>query len=338
MTGHPHVSVVVCSYNGARTLGACLEAIEGQTVRPCCEVIVVDDGSTDGTAAVAARYQAVKVVRHGRNRGIAAARNSGLGAARGAIIAFTDDDCIPSASWLEGLLAAFQEPGTVVAGGSTGPATVDTWVRRYLAVNSPLAPLEMDLARSERRSYRGWLYLKAKATLPAIGGPRPVYAVTTANFAGRRRCIEELGGFDERIRFAGEEEDLCRRARARYGPAAVQFRPQAVVAHDFDGGLPDTLRRSRAYGRGSGRNFAQQRANPTVFPLPIVLLGVAAVAAIRPRWWIAVPVLPMLVCSRWPVGAIRRRRAEWLLYPYVEILQELASDIGFAEGFREALS
>jgi hypothetical protein len=38
------------------------------------------------------------------------------------------------------------------------------------------------------------------------------------------------------------------------------------------------------------------------------------------------------------VGAIRRRRAEWLLYPYVEILQELASDIGFAEGFREALS
>jgi glycosyltransferase involved in cell wall biosynthesis len=82
------VSVVVPARDAGRTLGACLEALGAQCgVDGDYEVVVVDDGSTDDTAAVAGRF-AVRLVRQGP-RGVAAARNAGARVATGEILAFT---------------------------------------------------------------------------------------------------------------------------------------------------------------------------------------------------------------------------------------------------------
>src|SRR5206468_4590408 len=93
----PRISVIVCTYNGARTIRDCLEALERLTYADY-EVIVVDDGSTDTTAAIARRYNCRLIQTE--NRGLASARNTGLRAARGEIVAYIDDDAYPDPDWL----------------------------------------------------------------------------------------------------------------------------------------------------------------------------------------------------------------------------------------------
>ncbi len=85
------ISCVIPVFNGERYLGEALDSIRAQTYRPL-EIIVADDGSTDGTAAVVARYGSDVVYLHQPNAGPAAARNLGLAAARGDFIAFLDAD------------------------------------------------------------------------------------------------------------------------------------------------------------------------------------------------------------------------------------------------------
>src|ERR1700761_1230496 len=98
------MSVVICSLNGAPGVDRCLRALAAQTIRSSLEVIVVDDGSSDGTSAAGRAHTAV-VVRHPTNLGLAAARNTGLGVSTAPVVAFLDDDCEPEPQWAERLLA-----------------------------------------------------------------------------------------------------------------------------------------------------------------------------------------------------------------------------------------
>src|SRR5205809_1050546 len=100
----PRISVVVCTYNGHRTIRECLEGL-GRLEYPDYEAIVVDDGSTDGTAAIVAEYP-VRLIR-APHRGLSSARNTGLAAATGALGAYIDDDAYPDPHWLTYLAAAF---------------------------------------------------------------------------------------------------------------------------------------------------------------------------------------------------------------------------------------
>src|SRR5207245_2299668 len=93
----PRVSVVVCTYNGSRTIRDCLEGL-ARLDYPNYEVIVVDDGSSDATPAIAAQY-ACRLIRT-ENRGLSSARNTGLAAATGDLIAYLDDDAYPDPHWL----------------------------------------------------------------------------------------------------------------------------------------------------------------------------------------------------------------------------------------------
>ena len=100
------ISLIIPAYNEARYLAPCLEAIAQQTVKPH-EVIVVDNNSSDATAAIAARYPFVRVLREPR-QGVVFARNCGLDAATGTILARIDADAILPPTWLEVLQKAAQ--------------------------------------------------------------------------------------------------------------------------------------------------------------------------------------------------------------------------------------
>src|SRR5438034_6118354 len=110
----PRISVVVCSHNGARTIRDCCEGLL-KLDYPNYEVIVVDDGSTDRTAALASRY-GFRVIST-ENRGLSNARNTGMEAATGEIVAYIDDDAYPDPHWLTYLAATFLSTSHVGVGG-----------------------------------------------------------------------------------------------------------------------------------------------------------------------------------------------------------------------------
>ncbi len=110
----PRASVVICSYNGSRTLADCLDGV-ARLEYPDYEVVVVDDGSTDQTATIARQYQC-RLIRT-PNRGLASARNTGLAAATGEIVAYLDDDARPDPHWLSYLASTFLGTSHAAVGG-----------------------------------------------------------------------------------------------------------------------------------------------------------------------------------------------------------------------------
>src|SRR5439155_208005 len=114
----PRMSVVVCSYNGARTIRDTLNGLV-ELDYPDLEVIVVDDGSTDDTALIAREYP-VRVIST-PNRGLSNARNTGLRAATGEIVAYIDDDAWPDPDWLRYVAWTFLTGDHVAVGGPNLP-------------------------------------------------------------------------------------------------------------------------------------------------------------------------------------------------------------------------
>jgi glycosyltransferase involved in cell wall biosynthesis len=104
----PSVSAIVAVYNGARFIADALSSIVGQTAPPD-EVLVIDDGSTDGTGDVVARFPRVRSLRRDANGGQASALNWGVASARGAYLAFLDADDVWAPDKLARQLAAFEE-------------------------------------------------------------------------------------------------------------------------------------------------------------------------------------------------------------------------------------
>lgn len=138
----PSVSIVIPAYNEEGQLALCLEAIACQTVKPL-EVIVVDNNSTDGTAAVAGRYPFVTILRE-KKQGPVHARNRGFNAARGDIIGRIDAETVMAPNWVQKVSDAFMRGEVDAISGSIGftdvpfePlfARIELFLRTYLARN-----------------------------------------------------------------------------------------------------------------------------------------------------------------------------------------------------------
>ena len=114
------VSVIVPAFNAAENIEACVRSIQAQTYSPC-EIIVVNDASTDSTVEITAKLD-VKLVNMKRNGGAGAARNAGVEVAQGDIVAFTDSDCVAPSSWVENIVTEFEaDPQLGVVGGRYHP-------------------------------------------------------------------------------------------------------------------------------------------------------------------------------------------------------------------------
>jgi GT2 family glycosyltransferase len=327
----PELSVVICSFNGAEGTHRCLHALAAQTVRSRLEIVVVDDGSADSTADIARGHDAL-VVRHPVNRGIAAARNSGIAAASAPIVGFLDDDCEPEPQWAERLLAAYR-PGIAGIGGPIVPSAPACFMRGYLERNNPLRPQEIDLAKSDNPGYRLYLYLRRQWSAAERSGCRDVYSLVGANMSFRRGTLLEVGRFDERFQFGAEEVDLCRRLSLAPTPARLVFSPEARVKHHFQPTLRDTMRRSRAYGRGSARLHRKwPTLTPTFFPGPLAVLLTLVLSVLYPPVGIAALALPFLLYPHSVRRAVTDRHWAGIADPYIQLAQETCEDIGFLEG------
>jgi GT2 family glycosyltransferase len=325
------LSVVLCSLNGAAGVGRCLRALGEQTIRSGMEVIVVDDGSTDATSEVAGWHGAL-VIRHPENRGISAARNSGVRAASAPVVAFLDDDCEPEPRWAEQLLAGYGDD-VVAVGGPLVPAGEPGLVLGYLTRNNPLEPQELDLAESTGLGYRLRAYLRRQWARPPRSVRRDVLSFASANMAVRRQEFLEVGGFDERIRFGSEDEDLCWRLRRAFPRQRLVFVPGARARHHFESSLRDTLRRRRAYGRGSALMYRKwPDIGPVLFPAPVIVAALLALSVRRPALAVAAVVAPHVFYPAGLRAAFAQRQARCALDAYLQLAQEACDDLGFIQG------
>jgi glycosyltransferase involved in cell wall biosynthesis len=185
----PLVSVIIPTYNRAALVAEALASVQAQTYRDF-EIVVVDDGGTDGSWEVLSACREVRVLRHPGRRGVSAARNSGIAAARGQWLAFLDSDDL----WLPDKLAkqmAYLEARPDLRLCQTD----ETWVRRGVRVNKPLS----------HRKVAGRIFLPSLSR--CMISPSAVMV--------HRRLLQDHGAFDETLP-AAEDYDLWLRLTWRY--------------------------------------------------------------------------------------------------------------------------
>lgn len=215
----PLISVVICTYNGSRTIRQSLDALR-QMDYPKYEVIVVNDGSLDETAEIAAQYDVCLVTQ--RNAGLSAARNIGWQNARGDIVAYLDDDAAPDPHWLQYLATAFMTGNYVGVGGPNIACPDDTFIARCVD-HSPGNPTHVLLTD------------RVAEHLPGC------------NMAFRKSAIAAIHGFDAKFRIAGDDVDLCWRLQNAGG--TLGYHPGAMVWHHRRGTVKTYWRQQLNYGR-----------------------------------------------------------------------------------------
>jgi GT2 family glycosyltransferase len=214
----PKISVVVCSYNGSRTIRDTLQWLD-RLEYPSYEVIVVDDGSTDDTAAIAGQF-GVRVIST-PNNGLGHARNLGLAAATGEIVAYTDDDAYPDPHWLTYLAEAFMTTDHAGIGGPNIPPPGDGPIAACVA-NAPGGPVHVLLSDEVAEHIPG------------------------CNMAFRKDRLRAIGGFDPRFRRAGDDVDVCWRLQERGW--TLGFSAAAMVWHHRRNSIRAYWRQQIGYG------------------------------------------------------------------------------------------
>ncbi len=215
----PRISVVVCTYNGARYIRETCEALQ-KIDYPDYEVIAVCDGSTDETMSILDEFD-INVIAV-KNGGLSRARNLGLQASTGEIVAYLDDDAYPDVHWLKFLASSFNNSSHEGIGGPNFPPFDDPfWA--FCVAHSPGGPNHVLLGDDLAEHIPG------------------------CNMAFRKSALERVGGFDRTFRIAGDDVDVCWKIQRSGG--TLGFSPSAVVWHHRRNSATAYLRQQYNYGR-----------------------------------------------------------------------------------------
>jgi cellulose synthase/poly-beta-1,6-N-acetylglucosamine synthase-like glycosyltransferase len=223
------VSVYIPAYNSAEFLSRAIDGLLAQTL-PADEILVIDDGSRDATAEIAARYPDVTLVRHPQNSGLGAARNTGFRTARNELVASLDADCVPDPGWLAGLARHFGNPNLAGVGGrlieGNQRTVADRWRRAHMPQEWGDQPLR---------------------------NPKFLFG---CNNMFRKSAVLDAGGYDDSMRTNGEDTDMSRHLRDNGWDLLYDPEPRVVhLRHDTMRSILDTYWRwwrfgVRAYANG----------------------------------------------------------------------------------------
>lgn len=318
-----NVSIIIPALNARSTLLACLQACQSQTLPKGVqlEIIVVDDGSSDGTQEMAEAAN-VRLIQHQTRRGAAAARNSGLAAATGEIILFTDADCVPQPNWVAKMLRPFQD---LTVQGCKG----------IYATNQP----EL-VARFVQIEYEDKYDLLR--TQPVID------FIDTYSAGYRADILKAAGGFDEGIHYVEDQELSFRLAAAGH---KMVFQETAVVFHQHSHSLRRYFHKKVMIGywkaqimRRYPERVIKDSHTPQVLKLQMGLvalsLGALGASLLFPvAIFAALLLLVLFLLTTLPFlkKTWRKDRAVCLASPWLLFCRALALGFGYAWGVARPL-
>jgi glycosyltransferase involved in cell wall biosynthesis len=321
---HRPISIIIPTFNGASRIGNCLNALLKQTAGRDVEILVVNDGSIDNTAEVVAGYSGVRLIAQ-RNAGPAAARNRGALEARGTLLLFTDDDCVPMPDWLDAMITPFDDPEVVGVRGV------------YRTHQERVAARFVQIEYEDR--YR------LMADLDCID------FIDTYSAAFRRDRFLEMDGYDTSFPVAcAEDVELSYRMSAHGWK--MKFAPAAIVYHTH----PDTLARylKKKYKFAFWRVLAVRKNpgkavkdshTPQIMKLqllfaPALLAAVAFDLVARPFVPASLLVLAAFLLSTLPfvLRAVAKDRSVGLLSPALLAARSCVQVLGVTAGLIYARS
>jgi len=199
----PKVSVIICVYNGGKTIGRCIDSILNQDYDNY-EIIVVNDGSVDGTESVCRGYgDKIVYFRNKVNLGVAGARNRGFSLSRGDYVAYTDSDCVAEKNWLSALVRyALDNKVEALGGAVLTPGDLGFFARCVGTLHKPAAILQSENIAKD---------------------------IPTANALFSKSLYSETKGFDETFRVSNEDTDLLIRMQLK--GRDIHYEPRAKVYH-----------------------------------------------------------------------------------------------------------
>ncbi|MBI2952741.1 MAG: glycosyltransferase [Chloroflexi bacterium] len=310
------ISIIVPAHNARDHIGNCLSALLQQDgLQDDYEVIVVDDGSTDGTEDLARGY-GVRILSQA-HRGPGAARNYGASQAKGSLLLFTDADCEPAVDWATRMAKAFAQPEVIGAKGAYR-CRQKGLVARFVQVE--FEDKYDHLRKSEYIDF-----------------------VDTYSAGYRREVLLAGGGFDPRfLRASVEDIDLSFRL-AKNGCKMV-FVQDAIVYHRHPATLREYARRKFWFGywrvviyrRFPGKALADSRT-PLSLRVQVTLAGLlvpAILASIATTWLLAPAIFMLFMVSTVPftIKALCKDRAIGLIAPFMLLTRALALGVGLAAG------
>ncbi len=251
----PFLSVVVPARNSADTIAECLRSLRRHLPQTCSEVIVVDNGSSDGTGRIA-REEGARVIE-APGVFVSEVRNVGARQATGdgELLGFIDSDCTITPGWYQAAVALLESDRTIGVAGS-----------RHVIPENP-SWVEEVWFRSHRSMERK--------------DPLDVAYIPAGNLVVRKKVFRQVGGFDPTME-TGEDPDLCNRIGSA-GFRIVEWDAIRCVHLGEPKSLVQVFRRERWHGRGVRLRYADGRLAPVVVAtalfLVLVLAGVAGLAA-----------------------------------------------------------
>jgi lipopolysaccharide/colanic/teichoic acid biosynthesis glycosyltransferase/glycosyltransferase involved in cell wall biosynthesis len=320
------VSVIVPAHDAAQTIQECMEALLEQSLpQGEVEVIVVDDGSTDGTVTLA---QAVGVrVLTQPHRGPAAARNLGASQASGDILLFTDADCAPTPTWIEEMTRPFTSTGLSASSDPEVVGVKGTYLTR------------------QRELVARFVQVEYEDKYDRLAGQERIDFVDTYSAGYRREVFLANGGFDTTFPTASVEDQELSFRLARKGYQMV-FAPQAQVFHHHDASLKEYVRRKFHIGywkalltRWHPERLVRDSHTPQTLKLQILLLGLAALSLLAvPLWpgslWMATGLAGLFLASTLPfvAKAARKDAVVAIVSPFLLAVRAASLGAGFALG------
>lgn len=286
------VSVIVPAHNEEGSIGRIVEAVLRQASPGLAvEVIVVDDGSTDGTAN-RARDAGARVIVLSTDAGgnPAAARNRGAAVANGDPLVFLDADCMPAPGWLAAILAAHDRGATIVGGALDLPRGLSATARCDY--------------------YCGWYLIHSRRPAGYVPHHPP------PNLSVRRALFLSTMGFTERQPFSYTNEERHWQAELRRAGHRIWFEPRALVFHENRPGFLNLLKRNYrwAYTAIEAKSETGSARLAWIYRFPVLLiigsvpLGFAHTAYIVGAWaragvWEPLLMLPGVLASRMAYAA-----------------------------------